>query len=409
MTLSRKHGFILTLLIVLLTAGVAFAAEGKVNTKSLVLRKSASQTSAALQTLDKGDRVTILAVDGSWYKVSYGKYTGYVMSKYLDVTGTLPTAKPTATPKPQATPAPNDGVLRPGDSGSAVQSLQTSLKTLGYYTGNVDGKFGTGTENAVRAFQKSASLKQDGKAGEKTLEAIRSALNAKNDASSSTSSSTSTGTSLRLGATGDAVKAVQYRLKELGYYTGSRDGVFGEKTQLAVIAFQKRVGLTQDGVVGVQTLAALNGKDAPSATSADLTAVSGATTESLDWFKNGNSALPRGAVFTVKDVATGKTFQVRRWAGVSHSDSEPLTSADTATMKEIYGGSWSWNRRAILVSYNGHIYAASMNGMPHGTSTLDNNFPGHFCIHFTGSKTHGTDRVDPDHQAAVQTALHSSW
>ena len=68
-----------------------------------------------------------------------------------------------------------------------------------------------------------------------------------------------------------------------------------------------------------------------------------------------------------------------------------------------------WSRRAILILYNGHVYAASMNGMPHGTSTINNDFSGHFCIHFLNSRTHETDRVDPDHQSAVQTASRATW
>ena len=50
-----------------------------------------------------------------------------------------------------------------------------------------------------------------------------------------------------------------------------------------------------------------------------------------------------------------------------------------------------------------------MNGMPHGTSTLNNNFDGHFCIHFYNSRTHGTDRVDEDHQNAVARAMNATW
>lgn len=51
-----------------------------------------------------------------------------------------------------------------------------------------------------------------------------------------------------------------------------------------------------------------------------------------------------------------------------------------------------------------------MNGMPHEDDTIsDNDFDGHFCIHFTGSKTHGTQRVDEDHQSCVQTALKYTW
>ena len=56
----------------------ALAAEGKVNTSSLVMRKSASKTSEAVQTLSQGDEVTIKSESGDWYRISYGKYSGYV-------------------------------------------------------------------------------------------------------------------------------------------------------------------------------------------------------------------------------------------------------------------------------------------------------------------------------------------
>lgn len=62
---------------------------------------------------------------------------------------------------------------------------------------------------------------------------------------------------LRQGATGSEVKEMQRRLKQWGYYTGSVDGVFGAGTKKAVIAFQKKNGLTADGVVGLETYKAL--------------------------------------------------------------------------------------------------------------------------------------------------------
>ena len=62
---------------------------------------------------------------------------------------------------------------------------------------------------------------------------------------------------LKQGATGSEVKEVQRRLKNWGYYTGSVDGVFGAGTRKAVIAFQKKNGLTADGVVGKATYQAL--------------------------------------------------------------------------------------------------------------------------------------------------------
>ena len=66
---------------------------------------------------------------------------------------------------------------------------------------------------------------------------------------------------LRQGSTGGEVKEVQRRLKQWGYYSGSVDGVFGAATKKAVIAFQKKNGLTADGVVGKATYAALGMND----------------------------------------------------------------------------------------------------------------------------------------------------
>ncbi len=66
---------------------------------------------------------------------------------------------------------------------------------------------------------------------------------------------------LRQGSTGAEVKEVQRRLKNWGYYTGSVDGIFGAGTKKAVIAFQKKNGLTADGIVGKATYAALGMND----------------------------------------------------------------------------------------------------------------------------------------------------
>lgn len=134
------------------------------------------------------------------------------------------------------------------------------------------------------------------------------------------------------------------------------------------------------------------------------------TTERLDWFNGGKNVIPNGAVFQIKDVSTGLIFSARRQSGGNHMDAEPLTAEDTAILKKINGGTFSWRRRAVLVKYNGHVYAASIYSEPHGTNTiLDNNFDGQFCLHFYGSKTHGTDRVDADHQKCVEQAMKATW
>ena len=59
-----------------------------------------------------------------------------------------------------------------GSTGSVVRQIQTKLKSWGYYSGSVDGIYGSATEQAVRAFQKKNGLTVDGKAGPKTLAAM---------------------------------------------------------------------------------------------------------------------------------------------------------------------------------------------------------------------------------------------
>ena len=139
--------------------------------------------------------------------------------------------------------------LRPGDSGAAIRQLQTTLKQKGYYTGTIDGDYGSGTTAAVKSFQKKMNITPvDGIAGDKTLTLLYSS-----DAVDSDEYAT-----LRPGDTGAAVRTMQATLYELGYYDGSRDGVYGATTQDAVRAFQIRNKVTPvDGIAGNKTLTKL--------------------------------------------------------------------------------------------------------------------------------------------------------
>ena len=527
--------------LMLLGCSSALADTATVTARKLILREKASSTSDALQTLPKGTKLEVLGNSGSWYKVTYGKYTGYVYKTYVSVTKTASsssssssttrlekgstgsdvkelqtklkklgyydayvdgdygdttvaavkafqkkynltadgiagkeTLKKLDSAYKNADSAKDDDSLRMGDSGSAVKDLQTKLKKLGYYDGTVDSTFGSGTYAAVKAFQKKYNLTADGVAGSETLKKLDSAYkNADSDkdddslrkgatgssvknlqtklkklgfynayvdgsygdttvaavkafqkkynltadgvagsetlkkldsAYKNADSNTSTDDdSLRKGATGTAVKTLQTNLKKLGFYTAYVDGSFGSTTESAVKAFQKKYGLTADGVAGSATLKKIESVVA-SASSGKI------TTERLDWFNGGKYVIPNGAVFQIKDVSTGLIFSARRQSGGNHMDAEPLTAEDTAILKKINGGTFSWRRRAVLVKYNGHVYAASIYSEPHGTNTiLDNNFDGQFCLHFYGSKTHGTDRVDADHQKCVEQAMKATW
>ena len=154
----------------------------------------------------------------------------------------------------------NPNTLKYGDSGSRVTELQTALVKLGYNTNGVDGRFGAGTQRAVISFQKDNGLEADGLAGTKTLELLyKKADGTSSSSGSSSGSGTSSGLTrtLRRGYTGDDVITVQQRLKELGYYTGSIDGVYGSGSIAAATAFQKNNGLKVDGLTGQSTYAAL--------------------------------------------------------------------------------------------------------------------------------------------------------
>ncbi|MBR3018416.1 MAG: D-alanyl-D-alanine carboxypeptidase family protein [Clostridia bacterium] len=75
---------------------------------------------------------------------------------------------PAPTPEPTPAPSPTPGLLNSGSQGEAVKELQKRLQELGYYTGQIDGDYGTGTKAAVQTFQKINSLDADGIAGQKT-------------------------------------------------------------------------------------------------------------------------------------------------------------------------------------------------------------------------------------------------
>lgn len=155
----------------------------------------------------------------------------------------------TPSPKPVDESAPTR-ILRPGMSGDDVKSVQSRLKALGYYTGTVDGNYGTGTMAAVASFQLRNNLSADGVAGTRTYKKLYSS-----DALAAISTPTSTPTTgvtrptrlLYSGCTGDDVKSVQQRLKDLGYLTDKVDGKYGANTVAAMRAFQLRNGLTGSG------------------------------------------------------------------------------------------------------------------------------------------------------------------
>ena len=110
---------------------------------------------------------------------------------------------------------------------------------LGYYDyDGFTGNYGPVTQEAIRLFQRTNGLKQDGIAGAETL-----TLLASEDALPYT-------VRVRRTEGEDVREEFQNRLKELGYLSGSADGIYGAATQKAVVSFQKQNGLSADGIFG---------------------------------------------------------------------------------------------------------------------------------------------------------------
>lgn len=135
-----------------------------------------------------------------------------------------------------------DSVLRQGSKGSAVIELQQLLQNKGFYSGKIDGDFGTGTTNAVLKFQKANALTTDGIVGNSSWTKLRAA-----------NPTPSALPSLLPGSKGAAVAKAQQLLKDKGFYQGRVDGDFGTVTRDAIAAFQRANGLAVDSKVGEQT------------------------------------------------------------------------------------------------------------------------------------------------------------
>lgn len=127
--------------------------------------------------------------------------------------------------------------------------------------------------------------------------------------------------------------------------------------------------------------------------------------EYLDWWTEAQYVFPIGKIARVRDFATGKTFNARRSIGANHADCEPVTASDAAIMKSLWGGTYSWTTRAVIVEVDGRKIAASATSMPHGVVYItNNNFDGHFDIHFLNSTRHVDGKIDPYHQEKIKIA-----
>ena len=317
--------------------------------------------------------------------------------------------------------------LRKGYTGTDVISVQQKLKDLGFYTGSVDGVYGTGSMAAVKAFQRQNGLTADGLVGSRTYTVLMSATsgstsNSGSDNSSSDSSSDQTyaeGT-LSYGSTGSEVKKMQQALKALGYNV-SADGSYGALTQMAVTQFQKRNGLTADGVAGSATLKLLYSGSAKEADPSDNTPTiddstgkangpSVSSVKLLHWYNDVKPSLKNGNKLIVFDPATNLQWTLKVYSLGRHCDSEPLTETDTQIMYKAFGNKNTWTPKPVYVQLpSGAWTLASTHNVPHLSGSISNNgFDGHLCVHFLRDMDE-CQKNDPNYGVQNQNAIRKKW
>ena len=299
-------------------------------------------------------------------------------------------------------------LLKEGDENSSVTALQKDLIKLGYLDTNATGFYGPATIDAVKKLQKKYGYAADGIAGSATLLLVDKIESGKSVSTAAKTTAAKT-TSVTVAMASSPVKTIA----EL-------------TTPVAILASTTvtaaAIGTTVDSAKEEPPPAKVE-------PAKDDNAVKTTQTNFMPkWFGSVDKTFAIGDTATVYDIESGLSFKIKRTYGHNHADCETLTAADTATMKKVYDGTWSWERRDIIVSVDGLKIAACMTGMPHaGTdkysankvvssrsggygrgTNLDavkkNNMNGVFDVHFLGSKNHYNNKIDPKHQALVKQA-----
>lgn len=247
--------------------------DGKVGPKTMAVLKSGNAVSAPLKPNENNNSASVKMVQTLLRDLGY--YNGKIDGKY----GTATIAAVKSFQKYNELPIDGkvgEDTLNRMKSDLAVKApvnqkdsystenkhIQERLQHYGYYTGKIDGIYGSGTIAAVKAFQKANGLKVDGAVGTLTLAKLDSdtAISKKDDDKKTDSE---TRPILRPGDKETAkvkyIKEVQTILKAKGLYTGEIDGVYSGIIVTAVRLFQQQNGLTIDGRVGKNTWKVLLG------------------------------------------------------------------------------------------------------------------------------------------------------
>ena len=182
-----------------------------------------------------------------------------------------PSPKPTDKPAKKTEKAGPSALMSKGDTGMKVRELQHRLHQLAWFSGDITGSYGQTTVEAVRGFQAKRKLRETGAVDSATWATLVK-MTRTPTAEELNNKLTPGPALLKLGSSGDRVRDLQARLRQIGWYEGKVTGNYGRETVTSVEGFQRRRGLPVTGEVDQRTWDRLVGMT-HTPTSAELTNV----------------------------------------------------------------------------------------------------------------------------------------
>ena len=175
-----------------------------------------------------------------------------------DATSATPSPAPSArtpAPTPEGTRTPETepaAMLSKGDAGKKVRELQHRLRQLDWFTGDITGRYATSTVTAVEGFQDKRELEATGAVDATTWRSLTSRTRQPTD-DELHNRLTPGPALLARGASGDRVRELQARLKQIAWFSGPVTGTYASATASAVEGFQGKREIPVTGEVDQRT------------------------------------------------------------------------------------------------------------------------------------------------------------
>ena len=291
---------------------------------------------------------------------------------------TAASTKPTPKPSPTETKVP--AMLEKGDKGTKVRELQHRLRQLDWFSGNITGSYGTSTVTGVKGFQEKRDYPETGEVDKRTWNKLVSMTRKPTD--DEMHNRLVPGPALwKSGDSGDKVRDLQARLKQIGWFSGNVTGSYGSMTVSAVKGFQGKRAIPVTGEVDQRTwdrLTAMtrtptddekhNRTPKPSAAGLDSRCMTGRamciskSTNSLVWVVNGKPQLRMDVRFGSAELPTREGSFSVGWKSRKHVSTIYHTSMPYAMF--FSGGQ--------AVHYSPDFAARGYNGASHGCVNVRN-------------------------------------